>query len=122
MLVMRLDFENGLHVEYNFVDAARATQMFKLLREAKLHGETAAFVDDAGRTADVNGAKLQAVQLVDISLETQSVIALSMLIEDLKARLMPRHMYQAQTAQQADFDERGQPVDGGAIGRNPNFS
>lgn len=121
MLVMRLDFENGLHVEYNFVDAGRATQTFELLRQAKLHGEAAAFVDDAGRQADVNGAKLQAVQLIDINLETQSLIALSMLIEDLKGRLMPqRHAQQFRPSE--DFDERGQPMGGGAIGRAPNFS
>ena len=104
MIIVRLDFVNGLHLEYNFphIDVARV--IFDRLCEGKRTGEIVGLNDYAGRIGEVDCANLQAVQLVDVEAEVSSIEQINALV--------------SQVAQRARQPRRApMPVDGGPLPR-----
>jgi len=106
MFVLRLDFNSGLHLEYNFYDAGRGERAKTTAAAAMLADEQFAVMDEAGRGADIDGAALIAVQLIDVQLESHSIL-------DVNTAIV-----QAQAAWRRvrGLDEP-QPVSGEAVGR-----
>lgn len=84
--IVRLDFSNGLHLEFNFNSLAMAEECRKVTLKARLNGELCTLYDEAGRSAEVDTSKLQALQMVDIELETYSIVRLGLLINSVRAQ------------------------------------
>ena len=83
MYIVKLDYVNGLHKEYAYFDLGLANQAYSLACQAR--SKAIGFddlYDEGGRKASIDGAKLQSVELVDLSAETVSAI---MLVKEVQA-------------------------------------
>ena len=90
MIVVRLEFKNGLHLEYNFPEIATAQVIYERLSVSMREKELVSFDDFAGRAAWVDAAQLQAIGLIDIEVEARSVVAVNLLVEAAGRAAMPR--------------------------------
>jgi hypothetical protein len=90
MFIVRVDFRNGLHLEFNYGDLGQADQCLKLLVEAQKSGKPCSIFDEAGRQGTLSGADMQAVQMVDVEQETTSVIRLGLMVRGIQAQMEPR--------------------------------
>ena len=77
MLVLRLDFQNGLHLEFNYADVRYATEVFQRVQSAMKEGDLVEVIDDAGRHNDMRGALIQSVCIVDPKQEAESILTLN---------------------------------------------
>jgi hypothetical protein len=87
--VLRLVSKAGAVVEFLYSDKATADKAHEICRDARKKQVGAVFFDQAGRDADVDGASLFAVQLVDVQAEFLAMKSFSDEIEALKARFAP---------------------------------
>ena len=118
MYILRVHYRNGRMLDYNFADLALAQSCFETMCKAKAAGSNVQFSDQAGRIADIGGADVDTVQLVDVVAEAQATFTLVMLVEELRARMLAQQQQQRAPNGPADFDEQGRPMPaGGAIGR-----
>ena len=83
MLILRLDFQNGLHIEFNFPSEAiaHAQTTSERIAAAALNGERVLIEDYAGRSAHVDASKIQAIVLAEVTRETASVCDLNLTIK-----------------------------------------
>ena len=77
MLVLRLDFQNGLHLEFNYADVGYATEVFRRVQSAMREGDLVEIIDDAGRHNEARGALIQSACLVDPKQEAESILGLN---------------------------------------------
>ena len=77
MLVLRLDYRNGLHQEFNILDIGRAVQVRDYVAKCMIEGEIADFFDDAGRHPEFRTEELISVSLVDPVAEAYSILNLN---------------------------------------------
>lgn len=90
MHIVRVDFKNGLHLEFNYTDLPLAEQCRATLQQSRKDGTTASIYDEGGRHADIAGGELQVVQLVSLEEETVSIIRVGMIVDDIRKRLVPQ--------------------------------
>lgn len=112
MFIVRVDFKNGLHLEFNFAHVETGEQCRSVCAAAAKKGDRASIFDEAGRQCDLDGSQVQAVQLVNLQEETVSIIRVGFVVDDIRQRLMPSA--RPQMAQQTAED----PSPLGAIARS----
>ena len=107
MLFLRLDYESGLHKEYCWADAARATKIYEHLRQCKLKGETALIEDDVGRQAQVDMRKVVSLELGDPLVEADQGFKMTLELKQLELKYQPYF---------AAFQQEQPPRNGAASG------
>lgn len=91
MFVLRLDFSTGLHVEYNYEEAARGIEERKLAERGAFGKDWFRVEGDDGREGFFDGATVVGVQLVDVQKEVWSVLNLTLVADENKARWCKLH-------------------------------
>ena len=87
LYIVRASFKNGLHLEFLYEDLAQADLCRATLVEARKHNASAEIFDNAGRQAQIEGAELMVIQLVDLELETVGAAAVARHVQDTQRRL-----------------------------------
>ena len=83
MLVLRLDFKSGLHLEFNFPPeaAAFAGESRRRAAAAMQNKEQFDISDYGGREGDYDGAELCAITLADIDRESASILDVNLTVD-----------------------------------------
>lgn len=105
MIVLRLDFKNGLHLEYNFPEISTAQVIYERLSGSMLNKELVSIDDYAGRSAWIDAGQLVALGMIDLETEAKSVVALNLLVEAAGLSAVPadrRPVLGQQTRQPAE--------------------
>ena len=89
MYVIRVEMLNGLHLEYNYTEINTAETCRVVLSAAMQSGDKRMIYDDAGRQAEIDGSKMQALQLVDVQMEAASIIKLGLIVRSIQQQLDP---------------------------------
>lgn len=89
MFIVRTDFKNGLHLEFNYNNLETGEQCRKVCAAAQKNGDRCSIFDEAGRQADLDGSQIQAVQLVNLQEETVSIIRVGLVVQNIRQQLVP---------------------------------
>jgi hypothetical protein len=108
MLILRLDFKSGLHLEFNYPPEGAAVAQENRQRAAAAMMEREQFTvsDYGGREGDYAGAELCAVSLVDVDRESASILDVNLAVDAAQKTWMQRHGIALK-----------QPVNGAAVRR-----
>lgn len=113
MYVIRVEMVNGLHLEYNYQDLNTAESCRVVLAGAFHAGDKRLIYDDAGRSAEIDGSKMQALQMVDVQMEAASIIKLGMIVRSIQQQLDPPVTRQLNAGREQDGAAGSGPVIGG---------
>lgn len=89
MFIVRVDFKNGLHLEFNFAHVETGERCRVVCAAAAQKGDRASIFDEAGRQCDLDGSQVQAVQLVNLQEETVSIIRVGLVVDEIRQQLVP---------------------------------
>lgn len=89
MFIVRVDFKNGLHLEFNYAHLETGEQCRTVCAAAQKNGDRCSIFDEAGRQADLDGSQIQAVQLVNLQEETVSIIRVGLIVQNIRTQLVP---------------------------------
>lgn len=84
MHILRIDFENGLHLEFSYHAEAAAQMAAAKMDQAMASGDLVVVEDDVGHMSYVRTHKVQHVMLVDMKAEAAGMFAQASALDRMK--------------------------------------
>lgn len=89
MHILRVDWKNGLHVEFNFENSNDARKAWDAIDAAK-KTEEVLIEDDAGRTSKVLRGEVQHFMVVDFAAEVATAVQADLLKQQVIKSIVPQ--------------------------------